>query len=70
LPNLHTDGRRRYSERCLWSVFAAIAYDYTLRHTSAEFAAWMRTLPTEHRETVEGVTLHLLHGSPLAVNDF
>jgi predicted phosphodiesterase len=52
------------------NAFAAIAYDYTLRHTSGEFAAWMRTLPTEHRETVEGVALHLVHGSPLAVNDF
>ncbi len=52
------------------NAFAAIAYDYTLRHTSAEFAAWMRTLPTEHRETVDGVHLHLVHGSPLAVNDF
>jgi predicted phosphodiesterase len=52
------------------NAFAAIAYDYTLRHTSAEFAAWMRTLATEHRETVDGVVLHLVHGSPLAVNDF
>ncbi|HEY3895926.1 MAG TPA: radical SAM protein [Pseudonocardiaceae bacterium] len=52
------------------NAFAAIAYDYTLRHTSAEFAAWMRTLPTEHRETVDGVAVHLVHGSTLAVNDF
>jgi hypothetical protein len=52
------------------NAFAAIAYDYTLRHTSAEFAAWMRTLATEHRETVDGVALHFVHGSPLAVNDF
>jgi predicted phosphodiesterase len=52
------------------NAYAAIAYEYTLRHTSAEFAAWMRTLPTEHRETVDGVAVHLVHGSPLAVNDF
>jgi predicted phosphodiesterase len=52
------------------NAFAAIAYDYTLRHTSAEFAAWMRTLPTEHREIIDGLDLHLVHGSPLAVNDF
>ncbi len=52
------------------NAFAAIAYDYTLRHTSREFAAWMRTLATEHREIVDGVALHLVHGSPLAVNDF
>jgi hypothetical protein len=30
----------------------------------------MRTLPTEHRETVDGVAVHLVHGSTLAVNDF
>ncbi|MGH3775000.1 MAG: radical SAM protein [Pseudonocardiaceae bacterium] len=52
------------------NAFAAIAYDYTLRHTSRKFAAWMRTLATEHRETVDGVAMHLVHGSPLAVNDF
>ncbi|MGH3788925.1 MAG: radical SAM protein [Pseudonocardiaceae bacterium] len=52
------------------NAFAAVAYDYTLRHTSMQFAAWMRTLATEHRETVDGVDLHLVHGSPLAVNDF
>ncbi|MDQ4011167.1 MAG: radical SAM protein [Actinomycetota bacterium] len=52
------------------NAFAAIAYDYTLRRTSRDFAAWMRTLATEHREMVDGVALHLVHGSPLAVNDF
>lgn len=52
------------------NAFAAIAYDYTLRHTSRDFAAWMATLPTEHRETVDGVDLHLVHGSTLALNDF
>jgi predicted phosphodiesterase len=52
------------------NAFAAIAYDYTFQHTSAEFAAWMRTLPTERRETADGVDLHLVHGSTLAVNDF
>ena len=52
------------------NAFAAIAYDYTLRNTSAQFAAWMRTLPTEHRESIDGLDLHLVHGSPLAVNDF
>lgn len=52
------------------NAFAAIAYDYTFRHTSPEFAAWMRTLPTERRETVDGVDVHFVHGSTLAVNDF
>jgi predicted phosphodiesterase len=52
------------------NAYAQIAYDYTYQHTSQTFAAWMRTLPTERRETLEGVALHLVHGSPLAVNDF
>jgi len=52
------------------NAFAQIAYDYTFRNTSARFAAWMRTLPTERRSTVDGVDLHLVHGSPLALNDF
>ena len=50
--------------------YAQLMYDYTRARTSPEFAAWMRTLPTEHRETVDGVDLHLVHGSPLVLNDF
>lgn len=50
--------------------FAQVMYDFTREHTSPEFAAWMRGLPTEHRERVEGVELHLVHGSPLQLNDF
>lgn len=50
--------------------YAQLAYDYTKAHTSADFAAWMRTLPTERRPTVAGVDLHLVHGSPLGLNDF
>jgi hypothetical protein len=52
------------------NAFAAVAYDYTFAHTSAGFAAWMRGLHTEHRERVDGVDVHLVHGSTLAVNDF
>ena len=50
--------------------FAQLIYDFTRAHTSPEFAAWMRRLPGEHRETIGGVDLHLVHGSPLFVNDF
>ena len=50
--------------------FARIAYDYTLAHTSGEFASWMRALPTERRETIGDVRLHLVHGSPIGLNDF
>ncbi|HSH23892.1 MAG TPA: radical SAM protein [Acidimicrobiales bacterium] len=50
--------------------FAQLIYDFTKAHTSDEFAAWMRTLSTEHRETVEGLDVHFVHGSPLVLNDF
>ena len=50
--------------------FAQVMYDYTREHTSPEFAAWMRALPAELRETIGGVDVHAVHGSPLAVNDF
>ena len=50
--------------------FAQLMYDYTKAHTSAEFAEWMRALPGEHRERIGGLDVHMVHGSPLAVNDF
>jgi pyruvate-formate lyase-activating enzyme/diadenosine tetraphosphatase ApaH/serine/threonine PP2A family protein phosphatase len=50
--------------------FAQLIYDYTKEHTSPEFAAWMRQLPGQHRETIAGVDVHMVHGSPLLVNDF
>ncbi len=50
--------------------FAQLMYDFTREHTSAEFAAWMRTLPTEHRQRTGGCELHFVHGSTLALNDF
>jgi pyruvate-formate lyase-activating enzyme len=50
--------------------FAQVIYDYTREHTSAAFARWMQELPREHRETIGGCDVHMVHGSPLAVNDF
>jgi predicted phosphodiesterase len=50
--------------------FAQLIYDYTKAHTSDGFAAWMRTLDIEHRETIEGLDVHFVHGSPLVLNDF
>jgi pyruvate-formate lyase-activating enzyme/diadenosine tetraphosphatase ApaH/serine/threonine PP2A family protein phosphatase len=50
--------------------YAQLIYDYTLEHTSRQFAAWMSGLPLERRETIGGVDLHMVHGSPLAINDF
>ena len=50
--------------------FAQVMYDHTLRSTSRDFAAWMAELPLELRFDAEGVDVHAVHGSPLAVNDF
>ena len=49
---------------------AQLIYDHTRAHTSAAFAGWMRELPREHREEIGGADVHMVHGSPLAVNDF
>jgi len=50
--------------------YAQIIYDYTRAHTSPLFAAWMRELPLELRETIDGADVHMVHGSPLEINDF
>jgi predicted phosphodiesterase len=50
--------------------FAQLMYDHTLAHTSRTFADWMGELPGELRETIGGLDVHMVHGSPLAVNDF
>lgn len=52
------------------NAYAQHMYDYTRAHTGEAFAGWMRELPDELRERVEGVDVHMVHGSPLAVNDF
>ncbi|HEU5006843.1 MAG TPA: radical SAM protein [Jatrophihabitantaceae bacterium] len=50
--------------------YAQLIYDHTRTHTGAAFTAWMGHLPTERRLEIDGVRLHLVHGSPLALNDF
>ena len=50
--------------------FAQLMYDHTLAHTSRDFAAWMHELPRELRQTIDGVDVQMVHGSPLVVNDF
>ena len=50
--------------------YAQLIYDHTLASTSRAFAGWMLSLPLEHRETIGGVDVHMVHGSPLAINDF
>ncbi len=52
------------------SRFAQLMYDYTRAHTSPRFAAWMAGLPGELRASIGGVDVHMVHGSPLAINDF
>ncbi len=50
--------------------YAQLIYDHTRTHTSPGFAAWMGRLPTERRERLGGCDVHLVHGSPIALNDF
>jgi predicted phosphodiesterase len=50
--------------------FAQLIYDYALTHTSRAFAAWMGRLPAQRWERIGGCDVHLVHGSPLALNDF
>jgi len=50
--------------------FAQVIYDYTRAHTATAFAAWMRELPRDRRETIGGLDVQMVHGSPLAINDF
>lgn len=50
--------------------FAQLMYDYTLANTSRDYAQWMTALPTERRLVQDGVDVHLVHGSTLALNDF
>ncbi len=52
------------------NTYAQVIYDHTLTNTSRVFASWMGRLPTQRRETVGGCDVHLVHGSPLALNDF
>jgi diadenosine tetraphosphatase ApaH/serine/threonine PP2A family protein phosphatase/pyruvate-formate lyase-activating enzyme len=50
--------------------FAQLMYGYTRANTSGPFAAWMRELPLELRVRLGGCDVQMVHGSPLAINDF
>jgi len=50
--------------------YAQLIYDHTRLHTSEAFTRWMGTLSTERRLGIDGVDLHLVHGSTIALNDF
>ncbi len=49
---------------------AQAIYDHTRAVTSPAFARWMDALPGSLRESVGGVDVLAVHGSPVAVNDF
>jgi len=52
------------------NLYAQVMYDYTRAHTCDAFAQWMTGLPGELRVPIGGVDVHMVHGSPLAINDF
>lgn len=49
---------------------AQAIYDHTRAVTSPAFARWMGALPGSLRESLGGVDVLAVHGSPVAVNDF
>ena len=51
------------------NAFAQVMYDYTRAHTSAAFATWMAALPGELHREIGGVDVHMVHGSPRAINE-
>ncbi len=58
----YTDARDNY--------FAKLSYDYTYAKTSVENRSWMRELPAEHREEIDGLKFLFCHGSPRRTNEF
>lgn len=50
--------------------YAQLIYDHTRNQVNPAFAAWMGRLPTQRRDRLGGCDIHLVHGSPLALNDF
>ncbi len=52
------------------NLYAQIAYDYTRENTSDGFKAWMHAMPDQILLTMGAKTIRMVHGSPLAVNEF
>ncbi len=50
--------------------FAQLSYDYTLQKTSPHNRDLLRLLPGSIRLEIEGLRLHLCHGSPRQTNEF
>ena len=47
-----------------------LSVDWTLAHTSSESKDFMRSLPFDLHFAVDGVEIHLVHGSPRKVNEY
>ncbi|HEX9654234.1 MAG TPA: metallophosphoesterase family protein, partial [bacterium] len=58
----YTDPRDNY--------FAQLSFDYTYKHTCAEFKKWQKLLPPEMRFDFAGKRFLLSHGSPRRTNEF
>ncbi len=52
------------------NLYAQMAYDYTRENTSDEFKEWMNTFPDHILLKMGEKTVRMVHGSPLAVNEF
>ncbi len=52
------------------NLYAQIAYDYTRENTSDGFKEWMCEIPHHILLTMGEQTIRMVHGSPLAVNEF
>ena len=50
--------------------YAAVSYDYTMAHTSAENRAYLRQLPAVRMVQLGPYRVLLCHGSPRRVNEF
>lgn len=48
----------------------ALSYEFTSRTLTSERKAWLRELPIEIRVEVEGLQIHLVHGSPRRINEY
>lgn len=50
--------------------YAALSYEYTLRHTGRDNRRWLRDLPKGLRLELAGRRVLMAHGSPRRVNEF
>jgi putative phosphoesterase len=46
------------------------SYAFTVREVTPDRKAFLRGLPTERHVAIDGVTIHLVHGSPRKINEY